>query len=153
MRSIAMVLPMLAACGGAPAAPPSAPSTTSTLAVPSPTPRPRATSSGGSSDGVTCEQIRETYVEEINVQGDNGPADLRAEDFGKILNQGTFLDACQVPTTTHAEICAAVRGGAAVGVTVSLQPADVDLEVCVAKQIRTIAFPSHPKTDFVTVRF
>jgi hypothetical protein len=153
MRKIVMVLSMLVACGGTAVPPPSAPPPTPTSGPSADLDAPRASPSGGSSDGVTCEQIRLEYIEEINVQGERGPADLTAEDFGRLLNQGSFLDACQVPTTSHAQICAAVRAGAAVGVTVALDPSDVSLEVCVARQIRAISFPSHPKTDFVTVRF
>ena len=46
-----------------------------------------------------------------------------------------------------------MRAGAAFGVTVSLEPSNPDLEVCVAKQVRALAFAPHPKMDIVRVQF
>jgi hypothetical protein len=106
----------------------------------------------GSSDGVTCEQVRDQYVEEIDMQG-GGPADLTASDFGAILNQGTYLSPCNVPADSKVTICAAIKNGSAVGVTVALEPPSPEIEVCVSSQVRALSFPSHPKMDFVKVRF
>jgi hypothetical protein len=81
-----------------------------------------------------------------------GQADLTAKDFA-VLNNGSYLNACEVPETSKIQVCVAVRGGAAVGVTVTIDPPSPDLEVCVAKQVRALAFASHPKMDVVRVRF
>jgi hypothetical protein len=107
---------------------------------------------GGSSDGTTCEQARDQYTEEINV-GTSSGADLTAEDFAAILNNGAYLNPCDVPTTSKVRICAAVQNGRAVGVTVMLDPPSPDLEICVAGQVRQLAFPTHAKMDFVNVNF
>ncbi len=157
MGSVLLVLAGTMGCGGASTGP--APNTPALEAA---TPRhggagATATanstdSANGSSDGVTCEQAREQYVEEVDLQG-GGAADLRADDFGRVLNHGAYLEPCDVPQSSHLRICAAVREGAAVGVTVALEPPAPETEVCVAKQVRGLTFPSHPKMDFVTVRF
>jgi hypothetical protein len=107
---------------------------------------------GGSSDGTTCEEARSQYTEEINLQTGSA-ADLKAEDFAGVLNNGTYLSPCDVPTTSKVRICAAVQNGHAVGVTVLLDPPSPELEICVAGQIRQLAFPSHAKMDFVNVTF
>jgi hypothetical protein len=107
---------------------------------------------GGSSDGTTCEQARDQYTEEINIGASSG-ADLKAEDFAAVLNNGTYLNSCDVPTASKVRICAAVQSGRAVGVTVALEPPSSDLEVCVAGQVRQLAFPTHAKMDFVNVNF
>jgi hypothetical protein len=107
---------------------------------------------GGSSDGTTCEQARDQYTEEINLQA-GSTADLKAEDFAAVLNNGTYLNPCDVPTASKVRICAAVQNGHAVGVTVLLDPPSPELEICVAGQIRQLAFPSHAKMDFVNVTF
>jgi eukaryotic-like serine/threonine-protein kinase len=107
---------------------------------------------GGSSDGTTCEQAREQYTEEINV-GTSAPADLKADDFAAVLNNGSYLNPCDVPTTSKVRICAAVQNGHAVGVTVLLDPPSPDLEICVAGQVRQLAFPAGAKMDFVNVNF
>jgi hypothetical protein len=108
--------------------------------------------SNGSSDGMTCEQAQAEYVEEIGMER-RGPADLTAADLGAVLNAGTYLDPCDVAPATQVQICVAVRNGGAIGVTVTLDPPDAALEVCVARQVRELSFPVHPKMDIARVRF
>ena len=101
---------------------------------------------------MTCEQAKEQYVEEIDMHA-NGPADLTAADYAGVLNQGTYLASCDVPESSHAQICVAVQNGVAVGVTVSVDPSDPNVELCIARQVRALAFPSHPKMDVARVQF
>ena len=107
----------------------------------------------GSSDGKTCEQARESYVDEVNVGGKAGQADLSADDFAAVLNRGTYLEPCAVPSSSKLRICAAVQNGQAVGVTVAAEPTAPDVEICIAKEVRKLAFPTHAKMDFVNVQF
>ena len=106
----------------------------------------------GSSDGTTCEQARESYAEEVNV-GARSQADLSADDFAAILNRGTYLEQCAVPSSSKLRICAAVQNGQAVGVTVAAEPSAPDVEVCIAKEVRKLTFPAHAKMDVVNVQF
>jgi hypothetical protein len=106
----------------------------------------------GTSDGTSCEEAREHYVEEIDMQRGGGP-DLTANDLGSVLNAGAYLSPCDVPATSQVRICVAVKDGVAVGVTVGLTPTNPEIELCVAKQVRALSFPSNPKMDFVQVRF
>ena len=111
-----------------------------------------AATAGGASDGTTCEQARDLYTEEINLQG--GPApDLKAEDFAAVLNNGSYMNPCDVPSTSKVRICAAVQNGQAVGVTVLLDPPSTDIEICVAGQVRKLPFPPNAKMDVVNVSF
>jgi len=117
-----------------------------------PNPSQAAATRGGSSDGTTCEQARDQYTEEINLQG--GPAaDLKAEDFAAVLNNGSYMNPCDVPSTSKVRICAAVQNGRAVGVTVLLDPPSTDIEICVAGQVRKLPFPPNAKMDVVNVTF
>jgi len=156
VRSLALISAVAGACGGA-AAPnvksssePVAASGTRHAAASG---TPASTPTGGSSDGTTCEQARDQYVEEINVGGPAGAADLKAEDFAAVLNNGSYLNPCDVPTTSKVVICAAVQNGHAVGVTVLLDPPSPPLEICVAGQVRQLTFPTHAKMDIVNVNF
>jgi hypothetical protein len=106
----------------------------------------------GSSDGVTCEQARAQYVEEIGID-QQAPADLTAADYAAVLNQGNYLASCEVPEASHADVCVAVQNGTAVGVTVSLDPPQANIEQCVSRQVRSLSFPSHPKMDIARVHF
>jgi eukaryotic-like serine/threonine-protein kinase len=111
-----------------------------------------AATAGGSSDGTTCEQARDLYTEEINLQGGTAP-DLKAEDFAAVLNNGSYMNPCDVPSTSKVRICAAVQNGRAVGVTVLLDPPSTDIEICVAGQVRKLPFPPNAKMDVVNVSF
>jgi hypothetical protein len=113
---------------------------------------PTVSPKGGSSDGVTCEDAQAQNVEELDLHG-GGQADLTAKDYATVLNNGTYLAPCEVPETSKIQICVAVRGGVAIGVTVAIDPSNPDFELCVAKQVRALAFASHPKMDVVRVRF
>ena len=143
----------LQACGGSSSGAP--PSRAPEPVIPGETtrgPAPAAPSGKGSSDGTTCEQARDAYVEEVNV-GARGQSDLSAADFAAVLNKGTYLEPCTVPSTSKLRICAAVQNGQAVGVTVAAEPSAPDVEICVAKEVRKLAFPGHVKMDVVNVQF
>jgi hypothetical protein len=153
LRFVALGLFLVSGCGGSSSGAPRPRAPEPTFApetVKGPTP---ATASGkGSSDGTTCEQARESYVEEINV-GARGASDLSANDFAAVLNRGTYLEPCALPGSSKLRICAAVQNGLAVGVTVATEPSVPEVEICIAKEVRKLAFPSHAKMDVVNVQF
>jgi hypothetical protein len=103
--------------------------------------------------GMSCEAAQSAYVEEMNVGGPRGQADLTAGQYGAILNRGAYFGHCGVPDSTHLNICAAVQNGRAVGVTVVTSPRDRRVESCVAASVRGISFPSHPKLDVTRTQF
>jgi hypothetical protein len=153
LRLVVVGLLLVNGCGGSSGT--AAPTRASGPTFPSETghaPAPATAWGKGSSDGTTCEQARESYVEEINV-GARGQSDLSADDFAAVLNRGTYLEPCAVPTNSKLRICAAVQNGQAVGVTVAAEPSASDLEICIAKEVRKLAFPSHVKMDVVNVQF
>jgi hypothetical protein len=153
-RFVAVALFVVPACGGSNGAAPSTrpPETTiSTDSERGPTPPPSANK--GSSDGKTCEEARESYSDDVNIGGGAGQADLTERDFAAVLNNGTYLESCGLPNTSKLHICAAIQHGQAVGVTVAAEPPLPDVEVCVAKEVRKLSFPSHIKMDIVSVQF
>ncbi|HMI82923.1 MAG TPA: hypothetical protein VK550_02460 [Polyangiaceae bacterium] len=154
LRLLAVGLFLVTGCGGASngAAPPPRASSPSFSPETARAGGPATASGKGSSDGTTCEQARESYVEEINV-GARGASDLSANDFAAVLNRGTYLEPCAVPSASKLRICAAVQNGQAVGVTVAAEPSAPDVEICIAKEVRKLAFPSHVKLDVVNVQF
>jgi len=64
--------------------------------------------------------------------------------FGEILNEGSYLEKCRVPSSTPVDVCAAIQRGRAVGVTVTTDPSDPILEKCIAVRVRELKFPSYP---------
>jgi hypothetical protein len=102
---------------------------------------------------MSCEAAQAAYVEEMNVGGPRGQADLTAGQFGSILNRGTYFAHCGVPGDMGVSICAAVQNGRAVGVTIRTTPRNPKLEQCVAGGVRGLSFPSHPKLDVTRTQF
>lgn len=150
-----LLLPALAAlvvsCGGSNPPPPSSPSRVH-VERSSAAPSSGAMPQGGSSDGVTCEAARDQNVEEVTIGASSAP-DLSAKDLGAVLNNGQYLDACGVANGAKVSVCAAVKQGAVVGVTIAMDPADPELEKCVAAEVRKLTFPAHPKMDIVKTQF
>ena len=103
--------------------------------------------------GMSCEQARAKYVEEISVGGPRGQADLTAGQFGAVLNNGAYIGACGTPSSMHVNVCAAVQNGRAVGVTVTTEPPNAGIASCITGRVRAMSFPSNPKLDIATTRF
>jgi hypothetical protein len=107
---------------------------------------PPAIAGGGS-----CEAAIAAYTEDYTARG--VPPDLGAADFGGVLNRGTYLNSCGVPSNMEVSICAAVQGGRAVGVTVVTKPSNPGISGCVANAVRGLGFPSHPRMDVARTTF
>jgi hypothetical protein len=103
--------------------------------------------------GMSCEQARARYIEEINIGGARGQADLTAGQFAGVLNNGAYIVACGTPQSMHVNVCAAVQNGRAVGVTVTTDPPNGGIASCIASRVRGMGFPSNPKLDVATTRF
>ncbi|MGC4091436.1 MAG: hypothetical protein QM756_26860 [Polyangiaceae bacterium] len=103
--------------------------------------------------GMSCESAQAAYVEEMNVGGPRGQADITAGQYGSILNRGSYFGHCGVPESMKLNICAAVQNGRAVGVTIVASPHDRRVESCVAASVRGLSFPSHPKLDVTRTQF
>ncbi len=103
--------------------------------------------------GMSCESAQNAYVEEMNIGGPRGQADITAGQYGNILNRGSYFAHCGVPNSTGLSICAAVQNGRAVGVTVVARPRSRGVESCVAAAVRGLSFPSHPKLDVTRTTF
>src|SRR5262249_54481261 len=109
---------------------------------------------GGSSDGVTCEEARDSHPDEIGIGAKSAEGPEPADDqFSQPLARGTYLNECDVPEQMHVSVCAAVMAGKAVGVTVATSPADPEKEKCVSGRIREIPFPSHSRLRVVRTSF
>lgn len=101
---------------------------------------------------MTCEEVMDSNVDEVAI-GKKQEADLRAEELSSILNQGAYLSECDVPEDAKLSVCAAVKEGRAMGVTIAMQPSNPDLERCVAGKVRALGFPIHPKLHVARTTF
>src|SRR5450432_424956 len=103
--------------------------------------------------GQSCEAAQASYVEEMNVGGPRGQADITGGQYSAILNRGSYFAHCGVPDSAKISICAAVQNGRAVGVTVVLNPRNRGVEGCIAAGVRGLSFPGNPKLDVTHTNF
>jgi hypothetical protein len=102
------------------------------------------------SGGMSCEGARAKYIEDYDK---SAPPDLSAGAYGAVLNRGSYLNGCGVPSNMSVNICAAVQNGRAVGVTVTTNPPNKGIASCVAGAVRALPFPSHPRLDVTNTTF
>jgi eukaryotic-like serine/threonine-protein kinase len=77
--------------------------------------------------------------------------DLTDAELAGPMRDGTFLDACGVPSSTRVTVKVAIRNGHAVGVSVYPTPPNAYIAGCVQRQVRGFQWPSNAKMDsFVT---
>jgi len=105
------------------------------------------------SGGMSCESAQNAYVEEMSIGGPRGQADITGQQYGSVLNRGSYFAHCGVPDSVGLSICAAVQNGRAVGVTVTARPRNRGIESCVAASVRGLSFPSNPKLDVTRTNF
>ena len=92
-------------------------------------------------------------MDSIEIGGDHGPPDLSSADYSAVLDRGAYLSGCGVPESMAVDVCAAVQNGRARGVTVRTKPKNAGIERCVARAVRQLAFPSHPRLDVARTHF
>jgi hypothetical protein len=102
--------------------------------------------------GMSCEAAQSAYVQEMKM-GEKQKADLTVGQLGAVLNTGSYLNACGVPSSMSVSVCAAIQNGRAVGVTVTTTPRSGGIAGCVSRQIRGLRFPSNPKLDITRTTF
>ncbi|MCU0658206.1 MAG: hypothetical protein MUF64_23980 [Polyangiaceae bacterium] len=152
LSALSLVL-LLAACQ--PSSPPPKPPPSKNSAKPLRTPPPRpvaAPIAGGSSDGMSCEQVIEQNNDELTL-GKKQEADLSTAELSAVLNNGSYLNECEVPASTKVSVCAAVKEGRALGVTVAMSPGDPEQERCVAGKVRSLGYPIHKKLHVARTSF
>jgi hypothetical protein len=101
----------------------------------------------------SCEAAMARNTEEIAIGGPAAAPDVTREAYASILQNGRYLSGCRIPSRTVFEICAAVRDGRAVGITVVSNPADSSVNACVRSAVARLRFPSSPKLDVTHTRF
>jgi hypothetical protein len=101
----------------------------------------------------SCESVLARENDEIDMTTGRGAPDLSRDAYAAILENGSYLAACSVPSDMALDICAAVRNGRAVGVTVSARPADARVSACVRGAIAALAYPTSVRLDVTRTRF
>lgn len=119
---------------------------------PAPTP-PAETEPNAPLTFSSCEAAIARNNEQLEIGARRGPADITREAYAGILQNGSYLAACSIPERTVFEICAAVKNGHAVGITVSSSPASAPLNACVRRAVARLKFPRSERLDVTHTRF
>lgn len=101
----------------------------------------------------SCEAAIARNNEQLTIGGARGPADITREAYAGILQNGRYLSACSIPDRTVFEICAAVKDGRAVGITVVSSPPNSALNACVRNAVGRLKFPQNARLDVTHTRF
>ena len=101
----------------------------------------------------SCEAAIARNNEQLTIGAARGPADITREAYASILQSGRYLAACSIPDRTVFEICAAVKDGRAVGITVTSSPTSPALNACVRNAVARLSFPQNPRLDVTHTRF
>jgi hypothetical protein len=125
--------------------PPTKAPTNDTPAPPESAPAPVAVSS--------CEAAMARNNEQLTIGAARGPADITREAYASILQNGRYLAACSIPDRTVFEVCAAVKDGRAVGITITSSPPSPTLNACVRNAVARLKFPQNSRLDVTHTRF
>lgn len=101
----------------------------------------------------SCESVLATAKDEMDLTAARGVPDLSRDAFADVLENGAYLSPCAIPERTSLDICAAVQGGRAVGVTVVTRPEDGRVNACVRGAVASLTFPTNPRLDVTRTRF
>jgi hypothetical protein len=133
--------------------PPAAPTTPPPVAAEPPPPAAPLPPATILLDG-GCDEAKVAYLKECQDKP-SACADRSAGtiSYGSILNEGAFLSVCRSPQSTAVKVCAAIRGGHAVAVTVTTTPGDKLLSTCIGKAVEAMDFPPSPRLDVASTVF
>jgi hypothetical protein len=101
----------------------------------------------------SCEAAIAHNNELLELGARRGPADITREAYASILQNGSYLAGCSIPERTVFEICAAVKNGRTVGITVVSSPPSPAVNACVRRAVSRLNFPVSERLDVTHTRF
>jgi len=104
------------------------------------------------SAGKSCEKAIDENPQSITMGGKQ-TADLTAAQLGQPMSSSAFMSSCGLPDASNAEICAAVKGGKPLGVSVVVKPTNNKIATCIDRSVRKLSFPKSEKLDVVKQTF
>jgi len=105
------------------------------------------------STGKSCEKAMDENPQTIDMGKKNSKPDLTKDQLGKPMANSTFFQGCGLPDSAAADICAAVKQGKVLGVSVKITPNNNKVAACIDKATRKLSFPQSDKLDVVKQHF
>lgn len=103
------------------------------------------------SAGKSCEKAFEETPDTM-VIGKAQEKDLSADQLGAPLG-GSVVTSCGLPSSTTADICATMKDGKALGVSVLLTPPNNKIAACIDKGTRRLQFPVSHRPNKIHKKF
>ncbi|HEY8073277.1 MAG TPA: hypothetical protein VIF62_04190 [Labilithrix sp.] len=104
------------------------------------------------SAGKSCEKAQDENPQEIKMGGKQ-TKDLTADQLGQPMKTSSFMSGCGLADSANAEICAAVKNGKPLGVSVKVNPSNNKVAACIDRSVRKLSFPKSEKLDVVKQTF
>ncbi|HVJ15961.1 MAG TPA: hypothetical protein VM686_10970, partial [Polyangiaceae bacterium] len=101
----------------------------------------------------SCEAVAASASQDVDFARRDDTPDLPREAFSRVLDNGAYLSRCSVPERTALDICVAVQGGKARGVSVVASPSNAAVSACVANAVAGLRFPHSRRLDVARTRF
>jgi hypothetical protein len=101
----------------------------------------------------SCDAVIAAANEVMDMTAARGAPDITRGAYASLLERGGYLAPCRVPESMALEVCAAVRDGRAVGITVVTHPGDARVRACVRNAVAALPFPKSPRLDVTRTRF
>jgi hypothetical protein len=106
------------------------------------------------STGKSCEKAQDENMQRIDMRkGAHSKADLTKEQLGAPMRTNGFFASCGLPDDANADICAAVKNGKPVGVSVMVTPENKRIAACIDRSTRRLTFPVSENLDVVHQKF
>ncbi|MEP7050544.1 MAG: hypothetical protein ABJB12_09340 [Pseudomonadota bacterium] len=101
----------------------------------------------------SCEAAAAAAVQDLDFASSDRTADLPSEAISGVLENGAWLSSCSLPSTTHLDVCVAIKGGRVTAATVISRPSDPALNACVKQRAAALQFPYSTRVDVARTRF
>ncbi len=105
------------------------------------------------STGKSCEKAMDENPQTIDMGKKNSKPDLTKDQLGRPMANSTFFGGCGLSDSANADICAAVKSGKVLGVSVKITPTNNKVAACIDKATRKLSFPQSEKLDVVKQHF
>ncbi len=105
------------------------------------------------STGKSCERAAEENPQTLDLAKRDGGRDLTDDELGGPMRSSRFFAHCDLKEAENAEICAAIRGGRPLGVSVAVSPSNKRAAACIDRAARKLRFPASEKLDVVRQKF
>ena len=103
------------------------------------------------STGKSCEKAQDENPQQVSFDKKAGGKDLSRDELGAPIAHANVAAGCGLADSSHAHICALVRNGKPLGVSVSVDPKNNKVAACMDRRVRSLAFPSSDRPD--TLKF